>query len=109
MVRSFGWRGVVGVVDVEEDYAHEPHHQQPVVHEQPVVVILVACLLQKHEAMVHDDADQGHPRHDCHHHRTLQEVHAEESSDSIEEQPLAMVVEPLCLVVFTLDEPERLE
>ena len=109
MVRSFGWRGVVGVVDVEEDYAHEPHHQQPVVHEQPVVVILVACLLQKHEAMVHDDADQASPPRDCQHLRTLQEVHGEESSDNIEEQPLAMVVEPLCLVVFTLDEPERLE
>lgn len=68
---------IIGVVDVKEHNTNIPDHEQPIIHQQSIVMIFLAGLLQKNEAMVHNHAHQSDPSHNGHHHRALQEIHAE--------------------------------
>lgn len=93
----------------EEEGGGEPEHQEGVEYQQADVVVLLPCLLQEHEAVRHYHADQYPPRADRTHHRTLQEVNAEQAGHSEQEQPLPQVIQTLLGLLGALHQSQHLE
>lgn len=72
-------------------------------------MVLLAGLSKKCETVGDDHQDQHCPGQDGSDDRALQEVHAEEGSQTVEHHPFAKIVEPFGGFLHSLDEAHHLE